>query len=162
MSLMLSFTWLPMANILFRSVPKSLMAMLALVPESMASMRCVMGAPTSMLTPGRGASFSRMSCSTSSFERLSNMNGASISETFTPKACSSSSARPVLRPTVLISGISKSSFSTCFPILSDSSSEMPGRVLTLMVNDPSLNGGRKLRPRNENTTTLSTSAAPVE
>ena len=29
---------------------------------------------------------------------------------------------------------------------SDSSSEMPGRVLTLIVNDPSLNEGRKLRP----------------
>ena len=31
-------------------------------------------------------------------------------------------------------------------MLSDSSREIPGMVLMLIVSDPSLNGGRKLRP----------------
>ena len=38
------------------------------------------------------------------------------------------------------------SSSACRPILSDSSKEMPGRELIFMVNEPSLNGGKKLRP----------------
>ena len=43
----------------------------------------------------------------------------------------------------------------------DSSSEMPGRVLTLMVNEPSLKGGKKLRPKVANKPTATTSATPV-
>lgn len=127
---------LPIENMRFRSVPKSLMAMLACVPESMASMRCEMGCPISTFTPGRVLSLARISASTSSFDRLPSSNGASISEVFTPKACSSSSARPVLRATVWISGTESSSSSVRRPMASDSSSEMPGSVLTLMVNDP--------------------------
>ena len=137
---------LAIENMRFRSSPKSLMAMLACVPLSMASMRWLIGCPISMLAPTMVESFCRTSLSSSRCERLSSSNGASISETLTPRACSSSSARPVLRATVRISGIESSSSSACRPMRSDSSSEMPGRVLTLIVNDPSLNEGRKLRP----------------
>ena len=103
-----------------------------------------------MFTPVSTDSFLRTSASTSACVRSFSSNGASISDTFTPKACSSSSARPVLRATVFISGTVSSSFSARRPMLSDSSSEMPGRVLTLIVNDPSLKGGKKLRPKVKN------------
>ena len=137
------------------------MAILARVPDSIASMRCVIGAPTSTFTPGTFFILSRISASTSSFERLSKTNGASTSETFTPNACSSNSARPVLRPTVWISGIVSNASSTIRPTLSDSSNEIPGNVLTLTVNDPSLKGGKKLRPSVENITIAPTIATPV-
>ena len=47
------------------------------------------------------------------------------------------------------------------PTLSDSSRETPGRVLTLMVNEPSLNAGRKLLPRVQNAAMASTSRTPT-
>ena len=137
------------------------MAILARVPESMASMRCEMGWPISIFTPGSTLSFSRMSARTSSLERSLRTKGTSISDTLTPSACSSSSARPVLRPTVCTSGTESRISSAIRPILSLSSSDMPGRVLTLMVNDPSLNGGRKLRPRVKKTISAATSTPPV-
>ena len=123
------------------------MAILALDPDNIALIRCVIGAPISIFTPGITFIFSRISVRTSSFERLSSINGASISEVFTPKACSSSSARPVFRPTVCTSGTERSISSAIRPILSDSSREIPGKVLMLTVNEPSLKGGRKLRPK---------------
>lgn len=55
-------------------------------------------------------------------------------------------ARPVLRATVCISGIDISNSSARCPILSDSAKEIPGNELILMVNEPSLKDGRKLRP----------------
>ena len=94
-------------------------------------------------------------------ERLSRMNGASISDTFTPKACSSSSARPVLRPTVCISGTESRIFSAMRPILSDSARDIPGIVLTLIVKEPSLNGGKKLLPNVKNMITAATRTPPV-
>ena len=48
------------------------------------------------------------------------------------------------------------------PILSDSSREMPGSVLTFMVNEPSLNGGRKLRPKLKKKNSVMTSTTNVE
>ena len=145
------FIWFPRANILFRSVPKSFMAIPALVPESIASIRCEIGCPISILTPGMAESFVLISARTSDLDLLSSSKGASISETLTPRACSSSSARPVLRATVLISGTDRRMFSAILPTLSDSSSETPGKVLTLMVKEPSLKAGRKLLPRVQNT-----------
>ena len=103
-----------------------------------------------MLAPLMVDNFSRTSFITASRLRSFKTNGASISDTFTPKACSSSSARPVLRATVWISGTCISNSSARRPISSDSSREMPGRELTLIVNEPSLNGGRKLRPSVKN------------
>ena len=152
---------LPRAKRRLRSGPKILMAMLALVPESMASMRWLMGDPTSMFTPGMACSFSLMSATTSSFERPSRAKGASISEVLTPRACSSSSARPVLRPTTSISGMVISALSAMVPMRSDSSIDTPGRVLTLMVNEPSLKDGKKLLPMPAKITMARTRAAAV-
>jgi len=39
---------------------------------------------------------------------------------------------------------------------------MPGMVLILMVNDPSLNGGKKLRPKLQNITNATTKRAIVD
>ena len=145
-SLTADLIWLPIWYILFRSSPNSLMAMPACVPLNMASIRWLMGCPISMFAPDMTDSLCRTSSKTSVWLRSSSSNGASISDTFTPRACSSSSARPVLRATVLISGMESNSSSACRPILSDSSKEIPGRELIFMVNEPSLNGGKKLRP----------------
>ena len=125
-------------------------------------MRWLMGEPTSMFTPGISDSLWRMSARSSSFERSLSSYGASISEVFTPRACSSSSARPVFLPTTFISGTESNSSSALRPILSDSSREMPGKVLTFMVKEPSLNGGRKLLPRLANTAMAATRATHVE
>ena len=151
----------PSRNILFRSSPNSLMAIPACVPLSMASIRWLIGWPISMLAPEMVESFSRTSASSSAWERSFSSNGASISDTFTPSACSSSSARPVLRATVCISGMESRSSSAWRPILSDSSSEIPGRELTFIVNDPSLNAGRKLCPRVKNSPRATQNSANV-
>ena len=141
-----SLIWFPRVNIRFRSSPKSLIAMLACVPLSMASMRWLMGWPISILAPVMTESLWRTSSNSSLCERSLSSKGASSSDTFTPKACSSSSARPVFRATVCISGMESRISSACRPILSDSSSEMPGKELTFIVNEPSLNAGKKLCP----------------
>ena len=73
------------------------------------------------------------------------LRSTSISEECTPSACSSSSARPVRRPTALTSGTSRMSRSAIRPTRFDSASEMPGLNSMLMVKVPSLNGGRKAR-----------------
>ena len=161
MLLMADLICVPILYSLFKSFPKSLMAILAFVPESIASIRWDIGCPISMFTPLRIPNCWRTSARNSSLLRLSRIKGASISETLTPKACSSSSARPVLRATVCISGISISISSVIRPILSDSSREMPGIVLTLMVSEPSLNGGRKLRPSPNMITRAKISKPPV-
>ena len=137
------------------------MAILTLDPDNIALIRWVIGVPISIFTPGITFIFSRISANTSSFERLSSTNGASISEVFTPNACSSSSARPVLRPTVCTSGTDNRISSAIRPILSDSSSEIPGRVLMLIVNEPSLNGGRKLRPNEAIIINAAINIAPI-
>ena len=112
----------------------------------MASIRWLIGCPISTLAPTIVPNLVRTSAMSSLRDRSFNSNGASISETFTPRACSSSSARPVLRATVCISGIESNNSSARCPILSLSSNEMPGREEMLMVNDPSLKGGKKERP----------------
>ena len=161
MPLIFSLMSLPRAYISPKLLPNTLIAMLACVPESMASIRCVIGAPTSTAMPGTAASFSRTSASTSSLSRPASSKGASISDVFTPSACSSSSARPVLRPTVFISGTESNRRSTLWPILSDSSKDMPGSVVTLMVNEPSLNGGKNPLPMVQNRAMAATKAQAV-
>ena len=152
----------PIVNIWFRSVPKILIAILASVPESIASIRCEIGWPISILAPVIVESFCRTSSITSERLRSFSSKGASISETFTPRACSSSSARPVLRATVLISGTSSNKASASRPNRSDSSREIPGKELTLIVNEPSLNGGKKLRPKLKKATKATTNRQTID
>ncbi len=77
--------------------------------------------------------------------RLDGLRSISSSLTWTPSACSSSSARPVRRPTDFTSGTSSISRSAMVPTRFDSASETPGIELTRMVKVPSLNGGRNAR-----------------
>ena len=147
----------PIECILLRSVPKTLMAIFDCVPDSIASILCEIGPPISIFTPGRTESFSRTSSVSACLLLPFSSKGHSNSEQFTPNACSSSSARPVLRPTVIISGILMRISSAWSPSLSDSSSDIPGTELMAMVKDPSLKAGRKLRPREKNMTSAATS-----
>ena len=103
-----------------------------------------------------------MSLATSSLLRLLSTKGTSSSLVFIPKACSSSSARPVFRATSFTSGTCKSSFSASLPIWLLSSSEMPGSELMFMVNDPSLNGGKNERPSVKNTMSVIITNVAVE
>ena len=135
--------------------------MLALVPESMASIRWLIGWPSSILAPESVLSLSRTSCIISSFERSFNSYGASISLPFTPRECSSNSARPVLRATVWISGMESKSSSARRPSLSDSSSDTPGMEVMLIVKEPSLNEGRNERPNVKKPTNAPTKSTPV-
>ena len=86
-----------------RSSPKILRAICARTPESMWSRRCEIGCPT-LTAAGSMARRERMSVTTSSRLRLDRFRSTSISAECTPSACSSSSARPVRRPTVFTSG----------------------------------------------------------
>ncbi len=151
-----------MAYSVCKSGPNTFTAIWASVPDSMASMRWDIGCPISMFAPGMVDSFSLTSLATAPRVRpLSSIYGASISETLEPSACSSSSARPVLRATVLTSGTSRMSSSARRPMRSLSSRDMPGNALTLIVNDPSLNDGRKPRPRVNSTIVASIKIIPV-
>lgn len=140
------------------------MAMFALVPESMWSMRWPMGCPMVRFAPETVPSRSphlRHELGTGSFSKT---NGASISAEFTPCACSSSSARPVRRVVTWISGTFSSSSSSRLPILLLSSNEMPGKLTAEMTSEPSLNSGKKLRPNCDSpkiATATSTTAAAM-
>ncbi len=154
--------WLPSVNILFKSVPKILMAMFALVPESMWSMRCPSGCPTVAAIPGIRAIVSRTSAINSSRLRSSSLKFASISALFTVCECSSNSPRPVLLAVLSISSIVNNSVSTKLPRRLLSSNEVPGWVTTDKVREPSLNSGKKLRPIEENTKSETINMASVE
>ena len=86
-----------------------------------------------------------MSATISFFGRPPGFMSTSISEEWTPSACSSSSARPVRRATCRTSGTPSSSRSATRPTRLDSASETPGLNWSVRVNEPSLNGGRKAR-----------------
>ena len=86
-----------------RSSPKIFSAISARMPESMWSIRCAIGWPT-LTEAGSTASRERISASISSRERDDGLRSTSISLKWTPSACSSSSARPVRRPTDATSG----------------------------------------------------------
>jgi len=151
----------PITNILFKSSPKSLMAIFALVPDNIASIRWLMGWPISIFAPEIIDSFLRTSAISSLRDLSFRIKGASISDTLTPNACSSSSALPVLRATVCISGIESKACSACNPKRLLSSSEIPGSELTLIVNEPSLKEGRKLLPRFRNVTSAAINKTAV-
>ena len=71
--------------------------------------------------------------------------GQPISLECTPSACSSNSARPVRRPTEITSGTPRINCSATSPRRFDSTKEMPGLKVVLIVKVPSLNGGRNAR-----------------
>src|SRR6516162_7346481 len=73
---------------------------------------------------GRTASRERMSPTISVFGRDEGLRSTSISEEWTPSACSSSSARPVRRPTDFTSGTCMISCSAMRPTRLDSTSEV--------------------------------------
>ena len=127
-----------------RSSPIILTAICARTPDSMWSRRCEIGWPT-LTAAGSMARRDRMSVTTSSLLRLDRFRSTSISAECTPSACSSSSARPVRRPTVFTSGTCSSSRSARRPTRLDSASEMPGRSSIEIVKVPSLKGGRNER-----------------
>ena len=151
----------PMACIRLRSVPKSLMAMLARVPDSMWSMRWPSGWPTVAAMPGMDARVALTSAMNSSLLRPPRLKLTSISALLVACECSSSSPRPVRRDVLLTSGIFSSSRSMALPSSLLTSSDTPGCVTADMVSEPSLNSGRKLRPMRANSTTATTSSAAV-
>ena len=130
-----------------RSSPYTFSAIWARTPESRWSSRCEMGCPT-LVAAGRVASRVRMSWTTASRLRSDTLRSMSISEECTPSACSSSSARPVLRPTWMTSGTCSASCSASVPMRLDSASDVPGLSNTLTVNVPSLKGGKNERGKN--------------
>ena len=83
-----------------RSSPKIFSAISARTPDSIWSSRCEIGWPT-LIETGSTASRARISATISAFGRDAGLRSTSISEECTPSACSSSSARPVRRPTAL-------------------------------------------------------------
>ncbi len=154
-------TLFPTSNRRCKSEPNILMAILARVPESIWSIRCAMGCPNVILTPGAMLNLFRTSSKNSSLVLSSRTKGTSISEALTPWACSSSSARPCLRVTTSTSGISNKMVSINFPVLLLSSKDIPGGPTTLITNEPSLNSGRKLLPNCVTTKRLNTNAMTV-
>ena len=130
----------------FRSSPKIFTAICARMPEVIKSIRCEIGCPILIMTPGIEPSFSRIFATISSLCRSEDLSVTSSSVVFTPSACSSSSARPVLRPVCVTSGISCMRFSARIPRRFDSSKDVPGGNVTLIVKLPSLNSGRNSRP----------------
>ncbi len=99
-----------------------------------------------MLAPLTPASFPRTSAMKPSRPRSPNVNGTSTSLLFTLWACSSRSARPVLRVVPCTSGMVSSASSIRAPIVLLWSRLIPGRLTTPTTNEPSLNSGKKLRP----------------
>ena len=130
-----------------RSVPKILTAIAARVPESMWSMRCEIGCPTENSRPGIIDSSSRSRASISSRSSKPGSSRTSISEYSTPSACSSSSARPVRRATVITPGCLITTRSAARTNSSLCSSEVPGSVTAVRVSAPSWNSGRKAVPK---------------
>ena len=132
------------------------MAILARVPESIWSMRCPSGCPTVKAIPGIPDSLLRTSAKNSSRGRPLRVKLTSTSALLTVCECSSSSPRPVRRHVLPTSGIDNISFSTRLPSLLDSPREVPGCVTTESVKAPSLNSGKKLRPKLRKTSRATT------
>jgi len=144
------------------SSPKTLIAICARTPASRWSSRCEIGCPTATCT-GSSAKRSRRSAITASRSRALGASPTSISAACTPSACSSSSARPVRRPTCVTSGTCKIRVSASAPMRFDSSSEVPGCISIPSVSEPSLKAGRKARGKNGTLAAASataTTAAP--
>ncbi|MNV42898.1 hypothetical protein D3C71_1345960 [compost metagenome] len=113
-------------------------------------MRCEIGWPME-IAAGICASRLRMSACTSAMLRFSSAAGnrpTSSSLTCTPSACSSSSARPLRRPTCVTSGTWRTSTSAWRASALDSASVTPGLSRMPMSSVPSLNGGKNVVGKN--------------
>ncbi len=126
------------------SSPWIFSAICARTPDSRWSSRCEIGWPIAT-DAGSEASCVRMAAITCSRPRADGFRSTSISDECTPSACSSSSARPVRRPTCATSGTCRISASASAPIRLASASEVPGWNISDSTNEPSLNGGRNAR-----------------
>ena len=145
---MMSRTCCPRLRSLYRSSPKIFTATLVRLPESMWSIRWAIGCPTVMFMPGTSDRSPRRSARNAAFDLPGgSVYDTSISADSTPWACSSSSARPVLRAIPVTSGCDITTRSTARPSLSDSASEVPGMVTALMESAPSLNSGQEGPPQ---------------
>ena len=129
------------------SSPKILTAICARTPDSRWSSRWLMGWPMATCA-GSVDSLSRMSAMMASRSRPDRWRSTSISAECTPSACSSSSARPVRRPTCVTSGTWRISVSATEPTLLASASEVPGCITNPSTSEPSLKAGRKARGKN--------------
>ena len=105
----------PGARSVSRSSPKILTAISARTPDSMWSSRCEIGWPTLTDDAAARRAARRISATISALARADGLRSTSISEECTPSACSSSSARPVRRPTDFTSGTSRMSRSAIRP-----------------------------------------------
>ena len=130
-----------------RSSPNSLTTIWACTPESMCSRRWAIGWPMETET-GSTASLARMWAYTSSLVRAERARSTSISELWTPSACSSSSARPVRRPTLLTSGMSRISRSAMAPSRLELRERDAGVVLKI-DQDGAFVERRQERPRQQ-------------
>ena len=135
--------------------------MLERLPDSMWSMRCEIGWPTTICVPGTLARSARSAARKSSLLRSPIFSVTSISEADTSMACGSPSARPVRRAVATTSGCDSRMFSTMRPRRSDSSSEVPGSVAVPTVSVPSLKSGRKARPAKPSATSATASVATL-
>ena len=153
MSAIAALMLLPVIWSVLRSGPKIFIAIAALVPESIWSMRWPSGCPTVTATPGMALSLALTSSKTSSFGRLPSLKLTSISAPLVAWECSSRSPRPVRREVRTTSGMVSNSLSISSPSWSLTSSELPWPVTAEMVIEPSLKSGRKLLPIKLNTTT---------
>ena len=111
-------------------------------------MRWEMGWPMVMFIPGtwpepRAVARAAPPCARSSCRSRPTSSSAAL----TSWACSSSSARPGPARWIPPPGWASSACSTRRPSRSDSSSDVPGRVTTLIVNVPSLNSGQERAPQ---------------
>ena len=92
--------------------------------------------------------------------RSDRLRSTSISAECTPSACSSSSARPLRRPTWVTSGTWLTSVSACCASRDDSASVTPGFSRSPTSSVPSLNGGKKVVANSGTAAAASSTATP--
>ena len=120
--------------------------MAAGVPDRRTESLCSIGWPIIVVRPGMSLiilSISRLT----TFFLYPGLMAISISELQTGAACSSPSARPVLRTTARTPSMWRNLSSSPRARRSLSIREVPGGELTKTVKVPSLNSGRKLVPK---------------
>ena len=129
--------------------PNTLTARLVRLPEIMWSMRWLIGWPKVTFTPGSVATARRRSAKSSSLSRP----GRGVPGHLHLGGVDPLDVLVLLRPAGAAAGRDHlreapgSPPPPARPSSSLSASEMPGALTTETVRDPSLNGGRKLRPR---------------
>ena len=141
---------LPRVNMRFRSSPNSLMAMFAFLYRIAWRLYwwLEIGWPISTFVPTMVPSFSRISLHTSCCARaVFNHNGASIQRRLPQSVFVQLCTSRFTGHGLYFWGMESSSSSARCPIFVAFFQEMPGSEEILMVNEPSLKGGRNERPR---------------